>query len=251
VRASGTRAGRARSMAGVIDRPSTVESRWRTWPALDSLPAADLTGWASAVVVAAHPDDVVLGVGGAVALLAASGARLRLVAVTDGEYPPAGPVDRAALARRRAAETRAALRALGAQDAEVIRLGLPGTGLAWHEDGLTRLLQDLTGGFSVCLAPWPHDAHADHDAAGRAARRACPGALGYPVWMWHWALPGDPRVPWHRGLRIPLPPAVMAAKRAAMTCFAGQAEPRNPWRQPVPPPGVLAHFSSSQEVLFG
>lgn len=251
-RASGNGgAGGRLTAAGLIDAPGTVESHWRAWPGLDRLPAADLAGWASAVVIAAHPDDEVLGIGGAIALLAASGARLRLVVVTDGESSQAGPADKAALARRRAAETAAALRVLGAQNTEVIRLGLPDTGLAWHEDELTRLLQELTSGFSVCLAPWPHDAHADHDAAGRAARRAFPGALGYPVWMWRWALPGDPRVPWHRGLRIPLPPAVMAAKRAAIRCFASQLEPREPSGQPVLPPGVLAHFSRSQEVLFG
>ncbi|HEY2579023.1 MAG TPA: PIG-L family deacetylase [Streptosporangiaceae bacterium] len=235
----------------MIDAPGTTESDWRAWSGLDSLPLADLTGCTSAVVVAAHPDDEVLGVGGAIALLAAAGTRLRLVAVTDGEYSHAGAVDKTALARRRVAETAAALRVLGAQDAEVIRLRLPDTGVARHEEELTGLLRELTCGFSICLAPWPHDAHADHEAAGRAARRACPESLSYPVWMWHWALPGDPRVPWHRGLRVPLPPAVVAAKRAAIRCFASQFEPRRPSGQPVLLPCVVAHFSRSQEVLFG
>jgi LmbE family N-acetylglucosaminyl deacetylase len=240
-----------RAAANLIDAPGTAESHWRSWPGLDSLPVADLTQWTSAVVIAAHPDDEVLGAGGTIALLAASGARLRLVAVTDGEYSHADLVDKAALAQRRVAETAAALGVLGAQDTEVIRLGLPDTCLARHEDELTGLLQELTSGFGVCLAPWPHDAHADHDAAGRAARRACPGSLCYPVWMWHWALPGDRRVPWHRGLRVPLPDGVMETKRAAIRCFTSQLEPRRVSGQPVLPPGVLAHFRRPQEVLFG
>ena len=143
------------------------------------------------------------------------------------------------------------LRALGAQHTEVIRLRLPDTGLAWCEDRLTGRLRELADGFDVCLAPWLKDAHADHEAAGRAARRACEATFGYPVWMWHWAYPGDRRVPWHRVLRVPLPPAIAAAKRAAIQCFASQVEYREPDGSPVLTPGVVAHFTRAQEVLFG
>jgi LmbE family N-acetylglucosaminyl deacetylase len=230
----------------LIDAPGTEESRWRAWPLLDRLPVADVAGWPSAVVVAAHPDDEVLGVGGTIALLAAAGARLRLVAVTDGESSHGNGADRAELARRRVAETAAALRVLGAGHAEVIRLGLPDTGLATREAELATLLQDLTSGFDVCLAPWRRDVHADHEAAGRASR----ASFGYPVWMWHWAYPGDQRVPWHRALRVPLPPSVATAKRAAIQCFTSQFEPRPPLGQPVLTPGTVAHFTRTQEVLL-
>ena len=60
----------------------------------------------------------------------------------------------------------------------------------------------------MCLAPWERDAHADHEAAGRAARRAGLPVLSYPIWMWHWAIPADARVPWHRARQVPLPPQV-------------------------------------------
>jgi LmbE family N-acetylglucosaminyl deacetylase len=232
--------------ANLIDAPGTGESSWRAWPVLGRLRVADVSSWSSAVVVAAHPDDEVLGVGGTMALLAAAGARLRLVAITDGESSHGDGADRAALARRRVAETAAALRMLGAGHTEVIRLGLPDTGLAAREDELATLLQELTSGFDVCLAPWRRDAHADHEAAGRAS----PGSFGYPVWMWHWAYPGDQRVPWHRALRVPLPPSVTAAKRAAIGCFASQFEPRPPLGQPVLAPGTVAHFTRAQEVLL-
>jgi LmbE family N-acetylglucosaminyl deacetylase len=230
---------RPRPSPNLIDAPGTAEPAWQAWPGWDRMPEADVTTWGSAVVIAAHPDDEVLGAGGTIALLAAAGARLRLVAVTDGEASHTRSTGQRALA------------VLGAPDAEVIRLGLPDTGLARHEEELTARLRELTEGFDACLAPWLHDAHADHEAAGRAARRACPDSFGYPVWMWHWALPGDQRVPWHRGLRVPLPPAVTAAKRAAIQCFASQLEPREPAGQPVLSPGVLAHFGRRQEVLFG
>jgi LmbE family N-acetylglucosaminyl deacetylase len=35
----------------------------------------------------------------------------------------------------------------------------------------------------MCLAPWEEDAHADHEAVGRAARRAGQQVLSYPIWM--------------------------------------------------------------------
>ena len=123
------------------------------------------------VVVAAHPDDEVLGVGGTMALLAAGGARLRLIAVTDGEASHPG-ADPEAIGRTRIAESADALAVLGIPDIEVIRLRFPDTGLAACEDELTARLGELCAGFGVCLAPWEGDAHADHEAAGRAARRA-------------------------------------------------------------------------------
>ena len=133
-------------MVNLIERPGTDEAQWRAWAGLRQLPVADLTGWARVLVLAAHPDDEVLGVGGTMALLAAAGARLRLVAVTDGEASHPGHRDPAALAALRAAETADALRVLGAQDTEVIRLGFPDTGLAAGEGALTARLRDLAAG---------------------------------------------------------------------------------------------------------
>jgi LmbE family N-acetylglucosaminyl deacetylase len=236
--------------ASVIDAPGTDELTWRAWPELARLPVADVTGWTSAVIVAAHPDDEVLGAGGLLSLLAAGGARLRLIAVTDGEASHPGIAEPAALAERRVAETTAALRLLGAGRADVVRLRLPDTGLAAREDEIAFLLQHLVPGFDVCLAPWEKDAHADHEAAGRAARRASPQTIFYPVWTWHWAVSGDPRVPWRDALSVPLPPAVAARKRAAINCFASQLEPRAAQTGPVLSAATIAHFTRDREVLF-
>lgn len=237
-----------------IDVPGTDETTWRGWPELRRLPVADITLWSSAVVLAAHPDDEVLGVGGLVSLLASAGARLRLIAVTDGEASHPGiaePAAATALGERRAAETTAALRLLGAQAAEVIRLRLPDTGLAEREDEITFLLRRLVAGFDVCLAPWEKDVHADHEAVGRAARRVRPQTIFYPIWTWHWASPGDPRVPWRSAVRVPLPQDVIARKRAAIDCFASQLEARAPDSGPILDPATVAHFTRDHEVLFG
>jgi len=237
-----------------IDAPGTDERSWAAWPWLSTLPGAALAvlaGVSSAVVVAAHPDDEVLGAGGLISVLAASRARLRLVAVTDGERSHGGHVARAALARRRTRETVAALRALGAAAAEVVRLQLPDSGLATRREELTAVLAPLVAGFDMCLAPWERDLHPDHDAVGRATRLAGPRTLYYyPVWMWHWASPGDPRVPWDRALRIPLSPRSAARKRAAISCFASQTQDRGHGLRPVLPPGIVAHFTRTMEVLL-
>jgi LmbE family N-acetylglucosaminyl deacetylase len=252
-----------------IGAPGTEESAWAAWPGLAALPDAGDAGLGdvdSAVIVAAHPDDEVLGAGGLISALAASGARLRLVAVTDGEGSHRGRADRTTLARRRTAETAAALRALGAETTDVVRLGLPDSGLAGREDELTAALGGLIAGFDVCLAPWDGDMHPDHETTGRAARRAArpagrpgaPGARGargawflcYPIWMWHWASPGDRRVPWDRALRVPLAASTAARKRAAIGCFASQAEDRGDGLGPVLTAGMIAHFTRATEVLL-
>jgi LmbE family N-acetylglucosaminyl deacetylase len=205
----------------------------------------------SAVIVAAHPDDEVLGVGGLIAMLAASRARLRLVALTDGERSHHGHASPTALARRRAAETGAALRALGARAAEVVRLRLPDSRLTRREDELITELSPLVTGFDLCLAPWERDMHPDHEAAGRAASKTGSGPWHYyPVCMWNWASPADPRVPWDRALRIPLPPRAAARKRAAINCFASQLQDRGHGLGPVLTPPMIAHFTRTMEVLL-
>jgi LmbE family N-acetylglucosaminyl deacetylase len=237
-----------------IDAPGTTEEEWRSWRLLHELPVLDVSAWPGVVVVAAHPDDEVLGVGGVLAMLAAAGARIRLVAVTDGEasHPD---MDQAAarLAECRAAETSTAMRELGAP-VEIIRLRMPDTGVARREAELRDRLAELVAGFGMCLAPWDGDLHADHDAAGRAASGACAvfgvGLMSYPIWTWHWAYPRDSRVPWDRAVRVPLPAEVARRKRVAIGCFTSQLRPRGAEYLPVLPPGVVAHFVRDQEVLI-
>jgi LmbE family N-acetylglucosaminyl deacetylase len=187
------------------------------------------------------------------AILAAAGVRMRLIAVTDGERSHPGS-DPAVIGSVRTTESAAALDLLGVREAEVVRLRLPDTAVAAHEDELTGLLRELCAGFEVCLAPWEGDAHADHEAAGRAARQAGSEGgrtvLSYPIWMWHWAKPADPRVPWPRACRVPLAADVAARKQSAIRAFASQLTDRGPGLGPVLPPGIVAHFTSGQEVVL-
>lgn len=239
--------------SNAIDAPGTAECEWRAWPGLAALPPLDPRRWESVAVVAAHPDDEVLGVGGTLALLAEAGARLRLIAVTDGEasHPGLDEAGASRLATIRTAETVAALHRLGADGTEIRRLGLPDTGVAAHEEELTHLLSRELAGFDTVIATWSRDVHADHEAAGRAAARACSGELWFfPIWTWHWARPADPRLPWAHAARVDLPAPARARKAAAIACFRTQREPRGPGIAPVLPDAIIDHFTRAQEVLF-
>ncbi|MBO0819899.1 MAG: PIG-L family deacetylase, partial [Nocardiopsaceae bacterium] len=89
------------------------------------------------------------------------------------------------------------------------------------------------------------------ETAGRAARRASRApVLGYPVWMWHWASPADPRVPWERAVRVPLAPDAAARKQAAIRSFTSQTADRGGGLGPVLSPGMIAHFTRAMEVLL-
>ena len=241
-----------------IAAPGTPEQVWapwlagRDWPVWTPDPA-----WRRVAVCAAHPDDEVLGAGGVLALLAAAGVQVQLVTATDGEgsHPGSTVLTPGRLAALRVAETGAALAELGVAAVHA-RFGLPDSGLAGRAAELTGRLTAAVAGADAVLAPWTGDAHPDHEAVGAAAV-AAGRELGlpvwqYPVWTWHWAAPDDPRVPWAGAHRVLLPPAVRAAKRAAVDRFATQVRPLGPAPadRAVLPPDVLAHFDRDVEVLL-
>lgn len=241
-----------------IQRPGTPERAWQEWPTLRGLRALPLDAVASALVVAAHPDDEILGFGGALALLAGQGARLRIVVATDGEasHPDSTAITPRQLAALRRAEDEASLAALGAESAQIIRLGLPDGALADAGDELAARLYDLADGFELCVAPWTGDVHPDHESAGRAASAAALGrgiaAWHYPVWMWHWASPGDARVPWSRAARIELPGWVCVRKQEAVACHRSQIFPLGPEPEDaaVLAPSDLGHFRRRFELVL-
>ena len=235
---------------------ATPEGVWEAWlPQQDWPTWVPDPAWRRVVVCAAHPDDEVLGVGGTIALLTGAGLQVHLVAVTDGEasHPGNPVVDARQLAAARVAESEHALAALGAGRTTTTRLGLPDSAVAAHETELTVLLGAAFAGADLVLATWTGDGHPDHEAVGRAAL-AAGGAAGipvrqYPVWTWHWAVPGDPRVPWDRAEVVRLPPSVREAKRAAVGCFATQVQPLGP-DPAVLPPEFLAHVDRDTEVVW-
>lgn len=128
--------------------------------ALDAAAAVDV------LAVGAHPDDVELGCGGTLALLARQGRRVGIVHLTRGE---AGSRGTPAVRRReaeRAAET------LEAAALEILDLGDGAlrTGPT-EEDELIAVLRRLRP--ELVLGPPPLDRHPDHGRAHRLLADAC------------------------------------------------------------------------------
>ncbi|GCD48379.1 PIG-L deacetylase family protein [Streptomyces paromomycinus] len=256
--------------AAAIAAPGTPEEHWTAWDGLARLPAVPPPS-GPVVVVAAHPDDEVLGFGGTMTQLTGA---VHLVTVTDGEgshpHLPAGRI-----AALRAAELERALGALVPRAYRTYRLHIPDTDVGAHERQLTRQLATVLRqtGAGLCVAPFTGDLHADHEAAGRAAaaaaRQTGTPCWHYPIWMWHWASPGDPRVPWSTARRLPLPSWAQARKQAAIHHFTSQITPfsldagtgagtgteTNADPGPAPdtvilPPAELAHHTRPFETVF-
>jgi LmbE family N-acetylglucosaminyl deacetylase len=180
-----------------------------------------------------------------------------VIAVTDGEasHPDSPTVPRTTLAAIRAGERGRALERLGVA-ARVLRLGLPDGDVAGHGVTMAACLRHLLAPDVLCVAPWEHDGHPDHDATGDAAIEAC-AASGAPllrslIWTWHWAFPGDPRVPWTRARQLPLSPAEALGKQRAIAAFASQIAPLSdqPGDETILLPVVIAHFQRSHEVFL-
>ncbi|MFI7074759.1 PIG-L deacetylase family protein [Micromonospora sediminicola] len=236
----------------------TDESRWRAWPAPAAWPALLEDGRIPTVpplVVAPHPDDEVLGVGGLVAMLA-EGAGAEITVVTDGEASHPGstvyrPTELAAIRR---AETAAAGKLLGVAASAIDHLGHPDGDV--DEVALAEALTTRLTPGRWCVTTWRGDGHPDHEAVGRAAALACrrTGAtlLEFPVWTWHWAEPDDPDVPWHRARRVDLTASARTAKAKAVDAFRSQVLPLGPAPADaaILPPNVLARFARPYETVF-
>ncbi len=118
------------------------------------------------LALGAHPDDVELGCGGTLALLARRGRRVGIAHLTRGEAGTRGSE------AERLAEAERAAEALGAVALEFLDCGDGGlrTGAA-EEDAVIALLRRLRP--ELVLGPPPVDRHPDHGRACRLVEAAC------------------------------------------------------------------------------
>lgn len=120
------------------------------------------------LIVAAHPDDAELGMGGTIASLCAAGKRVAVVDLTNGEPTPHGSPE------LRAEETRRASEILGLKERRL--LGLPNRELmdtVAARKALAAVIRELRP--SLLFVPYWEDAHPDH----LAAHAICIGARFY------------------------------------------------------------------------
>ncbi|MFT4173029.1 MAG: PIG-L family deacetylase [Rhodocyclaceae bacterium] len=174
------------------------------------------------VIVAPHPDDEVLGMGGLMMQAQARGRAMLLVAVTDGtaSHPDSRLWHPARLAAVRPRETLHALRELGVSP-RILRAQLPDGAVGEHRDALRRMLDAVLRDSDVVVTTWQHDGHPDHEAVGAvcaaAAHRCGARSVEVPIW-------GCRRLAHHTGrpVHLPLDSALLARKRRAVRAFVSQ-----------------------------
>jgi LmbE family N-acetylglucosaminyl deacetylase len=164
--------------------PLCGENEWLDlW---SSLPSWSIPQGRPVLVVSPHPDDETLAIGGFLAACCSLGANVTLLAVTDGEsaygYDPS-------LGEMRWQEQRRAATHLGIPGENIIRMRLPDSGLASHEDDVADGIASLISIETLLVAPWSGDFHPDHTVCGRVAERLCAESkarlLSYFFWTWH------------------------------------------------------------------
>lgn len=196
---------------------TSTSDGWGAWGGLDDLRPARWGPPGRCVIVAAHPGDEVLGLGGTIQTLVTGGHAVEVVTMTGDP-----------------ADARRALDLLGVGPIPVVSLaetdGTPGTGndteVGTESSGAAgraaRLAQHLAGA-SWCVSTWRNDGQPDHEQAGATARQAAEAAgvplAEYFVHTWEWAQPGDERVPWSDARRSAFDARVLARKEAALTRY--------------------------------
>lgn len=263
--------GRCFSSLGRVDAPSRVtiaaegpgavtsEAEWHLPALWEDVPELDLdVGRLDRVlVVAAHPGDEALGAGGLIAQADARHIDIHVVLLTAGEAShPDSPTHLARmLASIRQAEFRDGLAEL-APIATTTFVGLADGQVGAGRDLVVEVLVDLIGmqgESTLVVAPWRHDGHADHAAAGGsaavAARRTDARLLEYPVRLWHRGSPAS--APWQQFQQLVLLPHVRARKSAAIAHHCSQTRPLSAsvGDETVMDDAFLRHFEREREVF--
>lgn len=240
---------------------STSEFAWRQSFHLMALTELSLGSPNLAVILAPHPADESLGLGGTMSTLLSKGTTVIVVTATNGPHSRRGDLSfaRNGTSARRRKGTRAAINALGEkQRGNVlnVQLHLPFDNLTGVETELEEHVSRFLGPNDICFSTWELDGHPDREAAGRAARRASldTGArhFQFPIDLWSWGSIDDPTLPWRDAHRVSLEADDLARKSRAINCYELASGPCNDAESSeVMSPNVLAHFQRSFEVIFG
>lgn len=239
----------------------TSEFAWRQSYYLMGLMELSLGDIDLAVVLAPHPVDETLGLGGTITTLLSKGTTVIVMTASDGESSRLNSrvISRDEMRTRRQNEARAALGVLGdgqRGNALNVQLHLPDGNLAGVEMELAEHLQRFLGPRDICFATWEFDGHPDHEAAGRAARTACENSgarlVQFPVDMWRRSSIGDSTIPWGDARRVSLGVGQVSRKNQAISCYESQIRPIHAIDddEPIILPLTLAHFQRSFEVVF-
>ncbi len=237
-------------------RFTSVLSEARAAPAA---PISDLTGEGDVLVLAPHPDDESLAMGGAIAAARQAGRTVHVAVVTDGalSHPNSpshpGPI----LAALRRAEVTEAVALLTGGAAAPVWLGYPDQGAPDCEaafEEAAAVLAPLLPKVTAIWTTWNGDPHPDHQRVWRLARwlarrQGDVRLFGCPVW----GRVQEPVCGAGRAglLRFPTGPyrdlkaRAVAAHASQMTALID--DDPDGFRMP---PDLAAHFVTSDEIFI-
>lgn len=185
-------------------------------------PVVDVASWLgrrSLLVIAPHPDDESLGMGGLIASAAALNHAIDVVFVTSGEGShrgsPTHPPAVLAQVRREEAIRAVDILAPGRNAAHFLDLPDGGLSTLSHaEQAVGALAAFMTPDTVVCVTSDtdPHPDHRQSFAWAREASRKTGAALwAYPVWTWMSDIPADESL---TGVRLDVSSRLDAKRRA-------------------------------------
>ncbi|PPF31947.1 hypothetical protein C5D36_16190 [Rathayibacter sp. AY1C6] len=232
----------------------TPLERWTADGRRDRLPELTLPdGIRRVLVVVAHADDETLGCGGTIALARRRGIAVDVVVVTDGAAAH-GERD-ADLAAERRREASDALAELG-PGIGLAFLDVPDSATPEHHERIAREVRERAAGAPgtvLLLSTWTGDGHRDHRVVGEicaeVARERGQPLLAAPIWLWHWAVPEDPEVPWGDLVRLPLDDELLERTRRARSRYPSQTHPGPDGTGPVLHPLFLRTFTGDDRLV--
>lgn len=228
--------------------PGTSRETWEQDERFAGVPIVDLSDYSAVLVFAAHPDDETLGAGGLIARCASEGIPVRVICVTDGAASHSALKDLAAI---RKSELQRAVRILH-PNATLDWLAFPDGQTEDHVAEISAVIDAIireAPSTSLVVAPWRGDRHPDHQVVGELAAIHAGGRflLEYPIWMWHWASPEHPDVPWNELVSISIDTTV---KHRAINAFTSQIQvPVETHGSPLLRRDFLNHFQGAIEYF--
>lgn len=143
-----------------------------------------LRGYRTLAVLAPHPDDEIFGCFGIIRLAQRLGLAIEVHIASDGErcFGALPAAEEQALRDARRAESCQAAALLGYAAPNFWQFG--DSQLMEQTALIERQLQNQWRADTLCVAPWWHDGHPDHDALALSLRKvaAPPACIYYPVW---------------------------------------------------------------------
>lgn len=210
---------------------------------IEQLPVLHIPNSGRVVIVAPHPDDETLGLGGLIHDWKRTGIDIRVLIISDGSashvhfHPPSD------LAEIRKSEALSAAAVLGIQGC-VTFLGFPDGGLtSLHSELVAAIRSNLdtedrcevehgdseerNGTHCIVLAPRINDGHPDHDACAQAAAEVAATSPRVSHWsygVWTWTQPPFAEV-LAGASRWPISDKGYKAKWGAISKYASQVTP--------------------------